>query len=41
MIFAYWLYWLASFLILAGMLSIAVAASEWWKWRKGKLPSDD
>jgi len=32
-IFGHWLNFLAAFLIVAGILSIAVGVSEWWKWR--------
>lgn len=31
----FWLQWIAAFLIVIGILMIAVGIEEWWRWRKG------
>lgn len=30
----YWLYWIASFLIVVAILSIGAFIQEWWTWRR-------
>lgn len=34
MIFSHWLYFLAAFLIVIGILSVGVGVQQWWEWRK-------
>lgn len=31
----YWLYWIAAFLIVCAVMTIAAWIEAWWKWRKG------
>ena len=33
---SHWLQFLAAFLIVVGVLSIALGISEWWRWRRGR-----
>jgi uncharacterized membrane protein YidH (DUF202 family) len=30
----HWLHWIASFLIVIGILSVAAGVQQWWEWRK-------
>jgi uncharacterized membrane protein YidH (DUF202 family) len=30
----HWLIFIAAFLIVIGILSVAVGAAEWWKWQR-------
>jgi hypothetical protein len=34
--FTYWLQYIAAFLIVIGVLSIACGLREWWLWRREK-----
>jgi hypothetical protein len=32
----FWLWWIAAFLVVVGVLAIACAIHEWWLWRKDR-----